>query len=454
LAGSEGLRHSEAASREQRREGGYINRSLLALTQVIHALSEGGSRSQRANFRDSKLTRILRPSLGGNAQTVLVCALSPSAASRHETRSTLDFAARARRVENSVCVNIRHDLLPRADPQYQALRRELRELRSRVAELQGGGGLGGGGRLADLAQENHELRLKTEALQGLLLELSCEEALAAGASPCRRRRFSSPAFQDQAEVAFVAPFALIPEETTPVACRRAPGSAQSEASPGSSAWPSPSPTRLRQPGWRSRQPLRNEGTPLAAIAGSGPSGPSRVAARAKDAERLPAEAEDDALRARQEVPASAPGIRDTPSSACSAGASAEPGSSDTRSLRGAAAPGDPTRSAACPGPLGSWEFPLTKAEKHARLIHLFSQELSAVQNDLGASSCHSDVSSEDAREQEEGDTEADCASREETCTTSPAVIQQRLPQCKGDGSNGQTVRHFMKHEGCGLCTVQ
>jgi Kinesin motor domain len=80
--------------------------SLLSLSRVIHSLSLPPSkRPPHINYRDSKLTRILQPHLSGNACVALLCCVSPSKACVDETRSTLKFAAAARNVETSACVN-------------------------------------------------------------------------------------------------------------------------------------------------------------------------------------------------------------------------------------------------------------------------------------------------------------------------------------------------------------
>jgi len=187
LAGSEGLRNVELTSREQRREGSCINKSLLALTQVVHALSEVGSRSQRVGFRDSKLTRILQPSLGGNAKTVIICTLAPGMLSRAESRSTLDFASRARCVENSVSVNIRRD--GAQEGQIQALEKQLSELRDRVASLQDGASAGAkmGTVDKDLSEENAQLKRKIERLEAAFLG-GPDSPLATVPTPARMRR--------------------------------------------------------------------------------------------------------------------------------------------------------------------------------------------------------------------------------------------------------------------------
>ncbi|XP_073996213.1 kinesin-like protein KIF19 isoform X2 [Rhodnius prolixus] len=101
LAGSE--RASNTKNRGKRLlEGAHINRSLLALGNVINALSGAGSGGRYVNYRDSKLTRLLRQALSGNCRTVMVGHVSPSAAHRDESRNTLVYAARASRISHKV----------------------------------------------------------------------------------------------------------------------------------------------------------------------------------------------------------------------------------------------------------------------------------------------------------------------------------------------------------------
>ena len=72
LAGSESVRHTGATG-QRAKEGGKINQSLLSLSRVIHALSTPGT---HVSFRDSKLTRLLQPSLSGNAKMSVVCCVT------------------------------------------------------------------------------------------------------------------------------------------------------------------------------------------------------------------------------------------------------------------------------------------------------------------------------------------------------------------------------------------
>ncbi|WOL07566.1 kinesin-like protein KIN-7F [Canna indica] len=103
LAGSE--RASQALSAGARlKEGCHINRSLLTLGTVIRKLSKG--RNGHIPYRDSKLTRILQPSLGGNARTAIICTMCPARSHIEQSRNTLLFASCAKEVVTNAQVNI------------------------------------------------------------------------------------------------------------------------------------------------------------------------------------------------------------------------------------------------------------------------------------------------------------------------------------------------------------
>lgn len=91
------------AAGQQLEEAKTINKSLSALGQVINALTDG--RSSHIPYRDSKLTRVLQESLGGNTRTVLIVCCSPSSYNVAETVSTLRFGQRAKRITNAAHVN-------------------------------------------------------------------------------------------------------------------------------------------------------------------------------------------------------------------------------------------------------------------------------------------------------------------------------------------------------------
>lgn len=99
LAGSEKASQTNATG-DRFREGCAINTSLSALSLVIKQLSD---REGFVNFRDSKLTHILRASLGGNARTAIICNITPTVLD--ETSSTLKFACSAKTVQNQPQVN-------------------------------------------------------------------------------------------------------------------------------------------------------------------------------------------------------------------------------------------------------------------------------------------------------------------------------------------------------------
>lgn len=100
LAGSERAEQTGATG-ERLKEAGNINKSLLTLSIVIGKLiDEPGT---HIGYRDSKLTRMLQNSLGGNSMTVMICAITPAAV--EETSNTLGFGMRAKKIENKPIVN-------------------------------------------------------------------------------------------------------------------------------------------------------------------------------------------------------------------------------------------------------------------------------------------------------------------------------------------------------------
>ncbi|WCJ35147.1 Kinesin-like protein KIN-7F [Euphorbia peplus] len=103
LAGSE--RNSQTLAVGARlKEGSHINRSLLTLGTVIRKLSTGGN--GHVPYRESKLTRILQNSLGGNARTAMICTISPSSYHVEQSRNTLLFASCAKEVTTNARVNV------------------------------------------------------------------------------------------------------------------------------------------------------------------------------------------------------------------------------------------------------------------------------------------------------------------------------------------------------------
>lgn len=124
LAGSERLKRTNAQG-ERAREGIAINSGLLALGNVISALGDEARRSTHVPYRDSKLTRLLQDSLGGNSQTLMMACVSPADTNFVETLSTLKYANRARNIKNRVTIN----------QEFAGSSVEVAQLRSQVARL-------------------------------------------------------------------------------------------------------------------------------------------------------------------------------------------------------------------------------------------------------------------------------------------------------------------------------
>ncbi|KAJ3395558.1 hypothetical protein HDU92_005534 [Lobulomyces angularis] len=131
LAGSERV-GSTGAEGLRLREGSHINKSLLILGTVIGKLSEGGDK-KHIPYRDSKLTLILKQSLGGNANTAIICNITPAASFVEETLSTLKFASRAKTIRNKPEINeVLSDeaLLRKYKNEIQELKNQLKKVKS------------------------------------------------------------------------------------------------------------------------------------------------------------------------------------------------------------------------------------------------------------------------------------------------------------------------------------
>lgn len=107
LAGSEKVKNTRATG-SLLKEATKINQSLSALGNCINALTD--KKRHHIPYRDSKLTFLLKDSLGGNCKTTLIVACSPSATNAEETISTLHFAARAKSITNKATVNKQHSV--------------------------------------------------------------------------------------------------------------------------------------------------------------------------------------------------------------------------------------------------------------------------------------------------------------------------------------------------------
>jgi kinesin family protein 3/17 len=137
LAGSERQSKTQATG-DRLKEATKINLSLSALGNVISALVDG--KSKHIPYRDSKLTRLLQDSLGGNTKTVMIANTGPADYNYDETLTTLRYANRAKNIKNKPKIN--------EDPKDAMLREfqdEIERLKQQIASRGGGGGGGGAG---------------------------------------------------------------------------------------------------------------------------------------------------------------------------------------------------------------------------------------------------------------------------------------------------------------------
>ncbi|KAL3632389.1 Kinesin-like protein KIN-7D, chloroplastic [Castilleja foliolosa] len=141
LAGSESSKAGTTGVR--RKEGSYINKSLLTLGTVISKLTE--SKSSHVPYRDSKLTRLLQSSLSGHGRVSLICTLTPSSSNSEETHNTLKFAHRAKHIEIQAAQNKIIDeksLIKKYQQEIRCLKEELEQLKRgivTVSQMKDGG---------------------------------------------------------------------------------------------------------------------------------------------------------------------------------------------------------------------------------------------------------------------------------------------------------------------------
>ncbi|XWS29796.1 hypothetical protein CRYUN_Cryun24cG0061200 [Craigia yunnanensis] len=134
LAGSERAKRT-GSDGLRLKEGIHINRGLLALGNVISALGDEKKRKEVAHvpYRDSKLTRLLQDSLGGNSRTVMIACISPADINAEESLTTLKYANRARNIQNKPVVN--RDLISN---EMQKMRQQLQYLQAELCARGGG----------------------------------------------------------------------------------------------------------------------------------------------------------------------------------------------------------------------------------------------------------------------------------------------------------------------------
>ncbi|KAH9321253.1 hypothetical protein KI387_015892, partial [Taxus chinensis] len=133
LAGSESSKTETTGLR--RKEGSYINKSLLTLGTVISKLTDG--KATHVPYRDSKLTRLLQSSLSGHGRVSLICTVTPASSSTEETHNTLKFAHRTKHVEIQAAQNKIMDeksLIKKYQKEILNLKQELDQLKRGMTE--------------------------------------------------------------------------------------------------------------------------------------------------------------------------------------------------------------------------------------------------------------------------------------------------------------------------------
>jgi hypothetical protein len=167
LAGSEKVRKTGAEG-QVLEEAKMINKSLSALGNVINALTD--PKTSHIPYRDSKLTRILQESLGGNSKTCLIINCSPSLANEDETLSTLRFGQRAKFITNKAQVNIERSpaellaALSAAEKEIEALKEKIRVTSPTSPSAPDSTSTHAEQMIAQLRLEKQELEVDMEAL--------------------------------------------------------------------------------------------------------------------------------------------------------------------------------------------------------------------------------------------------------------------------------------------------
>ncbi|OQV19332.1 Kinesin-like protein KIF21A [Hypsibius exemplaris] len=187
LAGSERLKRTKATGARQK-EGISINSGLLALGNVISKLGDKSLKATHIPYRESKLTRLLQDSLGGNSKTVMIACVSPAADDFCETLTTLKYANRARNIQNKVVSN--QDSTGQA---ISALRFRVLELEGQLLEFQQGKRQPAMEAYNDMFHENNALQKENEELklrlrQSVDANMAMKEELAAKSSRCAELR--------------------------------------------------------------------------------------------------------------------------------------------------------------------------------------------------------------------------------------------------------------------------
>eukprot|EP00794_Sanderia_malayensis_P016705 gene16705-18399_t len=166
LAGSERV-HRTGNQGERFRESISINSGLLALGNVISALSDTKRRMQHVPYRQSKLTRLLKDSLGGNSRTVMITCLSPCSTDLDENLNSLKYATRAKNIRNKPIINkiIESTRLAHMQNEIQVLKDELLRQRTMPVSSRDTGRLPENNKLKRTEEELERLRSQCESFK-------------------------------------------------------------------------------------------------------------------------------------------------------------------------------------------------------------------------------------------------------------------------------------------------
>ncbi|XP_062985453.1 kinesin-like protein KIF27 isoform X3 [Elgaria multicarinata webbii] len=164
LAGSERVTKTGNTG-ERFKESIQINSGLLALGNVISALGDPKRKSAHIPYRDAKITRILKDSLGGNAKTVMITCISPSSSDFDESLNSIKYANRAKNIRNKPIVNYNPDW-DRIDEMELA----IKLLREALQNQQVSGQIPGSQGSQDLSQDRNRIRSLEEQLAQLEVE--------------------------------------------------------------------------------------------------------------------------------------------------------------------------------------------------------------------------------------------------------------------------------------------
>ncbi|KAF3686381.1 Kinesin-like protein kif7 Kinesin-like protein costal2 [Channa argus] len=185
LAGSERILRTGNTG-ERLKESIQINSGLLALGNVIGALGDPKRKGSHIPYRDSKITRILKDSLGGNSKTLMIACISPSSSNFDESLNTLNYATRARNIQNQATVNCKgeQDRVEGLEQQIKVLRRTLENRQRSETRIIAHADPNrrprlGEGEISRLQAQSAHFRTCTDTAYRLLRELQSEGALTA-----------------------------------------------------------------------------------------------------------------------------------------------------------------------------------------------------------------------------------------------------------------------------------